>query len=231
MQRLLVSVATGAGASILSRMFSDRTWRRFMVGLAVALLSGCDRPPEGPGVELFEALARGGFIEHGRLLELGRLPTEPVKYDSSFWAPLPLIAGEGWSVPSHFGWHPIGAHSTMRYLGATAWLENPLLQLKLHRLWELQGEVRVEVRIEGSVVGEIVLASGLPIPSLPVPTELLADDMLIELSFDPPVPEVPRGDSAHVALTASGSRRRRPTRPTAMRPWRRPSKWTGRRAF
>ena len=151
-------------------------------------------------MELFGALSRGGFIEHGRLLELGRFPTEPVKYDSSFWAPLPLIAGEGWSAPSQRGWHPIGGRATLRYLGASERLENPLLQLKLHRLWELDGEVRVQVRVQGALVGEIVLAKEVPVPVLPVPTDLLAAEMLIELTFDPPVPEVARGESAHVSL-------------------------------
>jgi arylsulfatase len=54
--------------------------------------------------------------------------------------------------------------------------------------------------VAGEEIGEIILAQGAEVPSLPVPTDLLADDMLFELSFDPPLPDVPRGSSAHVAL-------------------------------
>jgi arylsulfatase len=178
----------------------DRRRHGLILGLAVALLASCDKPPEGPGIDLFEAFSLGGFLEQGRLVELGRLPTEAVKFDSAFWAPMPLLAGEGWSAPTHRGWEPIGALSTARYLGASTKLRNPLLRLKLHRLWELEGETRVGVSVGGKEIGEIVLSQGADIPNLPVPTDLLADEMHFELSWDPPLPDVPRGSSAHVAL-------------------------------
>lgn len=191
---------SSAGASILCRMIWDRRRCGLILGLAVALLVSCDKPPEGPGVDLFLEFSRAGFLEQGRLVELGRLPSEPVKFDSAFWAPLPLLADEGWSDPTHRGWEPIGALSTARYLGASTKLRNPQLRLRLHRLWELEGETRVGVSVGGEPIGEIVLSQGAEIPNLPVPTELLSDEMLFELTWDPPLPDVPRGSSAQVAL-------------------------------
>jgi arylsulfatase A-like enzyme len=180
-------------------MIWNRSRRRLVLVLAVVLGSSCDKAPEGPGVALFGALAKGGFIEHGRLLELGRFP-KPGRYDSSFWAPLPLIAGEGWTKPSRRGWRPLGARASLRYLGAPSWFDEPRLQLDLQSRWESKGSFRVEVSVGGSVVGEIVPQADAPNPSLPVPRELLSGDMMIGLSFDPPVPEVERGEMAHLWL-------------------------------
>lgn len=170
------------------------------IGLVGVLWYGCGGAlPEG-AVDLAPAFGRGGFLEQGRYLNLGRVPGEDISLDPGFWVPVPLIEGEGWLEKDHRGWNPVGERSTFRYRGFRGVMREPLLELRLHRLWKLEGSISVDVRVEGRSVGRLELGAAIPVPSLPLPVEVLSDDMHFELVFDPPIPAPVNGGRQDVSM-------------------------------
>ncbi len=183
--------AMNSAATVRATRFLAASW------IAAGLLgSGC-RPTSGEIIvrDLLPDLEGGAFIAESDFAELAA--TDRGDWiGESFWVPLPLIPGEGWGRANSHGWRPLGERSTLRLRRRSPRSAELFFELRRQPPGvgeEPQGAFAVDVAFNGAPLGRVEVPVGGSRGRLSLADVVVRDVNDIELRFDPPIRQDPRG--------------------------------------
>ena len=169
--------------------------------LLLPAVSGCGQGSSSPDSEAPVSMEWGGLVLDSGIADLRGSPKAPLE-NPAVWVPQPVAAVEGWGRVQK-GWRPAGQRATLAYRSPSG--RGSTLELALlNQRDEPAASHSIEVRLNGRSVGGIQTVSGLTRSQVFLPPGLLKDLNDVELSFDPPVDEVPGDLQTRLSLVGLG---------------------------